>query len=181
MFYRTTGRRLDTELGEKFVIHAPVSLQIKHHEAPRTTEERIAAEAAAAEIIRAAKEKCERPPSRVRAHSRARAAAMAPTHAPPPPSQDEPSWVGKLMDKMKRSFCFKKDLEGHMYDSHVAHKKDRQRQKATFSSLGDTVSPPGSEDNITPPEVWKSKIQWSDSEDDDGASPPGWEGAQWNE
>ena len=113
VFHRTTGRRLDTELGEKFLIHAPVSLQIKHHEAPRTTEERIATEAAAAEIIRAAKEKGERPPSSVHAHARARAAAMAPTHAPPPPpSRDEPSWVGKLMDKMKRSFCFKKELEG---------------------------------------------------------------------
>ena len=68
-----------------------------------------------------------------------------------------------------------------MYDSHVEGKKNRQRQKAAFRALGDPVSPPGSEDNITPPEQWKSKIQWSDSEDDVGASPPGWEGAQWED
>ena len=68
-----------------------------------------------------------------------------------------------------------------MYDAHVEGKKNRQRQKKALSSLGATVSPPGSENNITPPEQWKSKIQWSDSEDDVGASPPGWEGAQWDD
>ena len=73
VFHRTTQHRLDHEMGELFLIHEPLSLRIKHHEAPRTNEERMAAEAAAVEIIRSAKEAGERPPSRVRAHARARA------------------------------------------------------------------------------------------------------------
>ena len=97
VFYRTTHRRLDQEMGEAFLIHEPLSLWIKHHEAPRTNEERMAAEAATAEIIRAveiiraAVEAGERPPTRVHAHARARVAATAPPPPPPPPMQNEPS------------------------------------------------------------------------------------------
>ena len=94
---------------------------------------------------------------------------------------DEPSWLGKMMDKMKRSFCFKKDLENHMYDAHVEANKNKQRQKAMLIALNAPVSPAGFENSITPPEKWKSHIQWSDSEDDDGSTPPGWDGAQWSE
>ena len=54
IFYRTTHWRLDHEMGELFLIREPLSLRIKHHEAPRTNEERMATEAAAAEIIRTA-------------------------------------------------------------------------------------------------------------------------------
>ena len=43
---------------------------IKHHEEPRSIEERIAAEAAEAEVIRAAKEAGVRPPRGARAHAR---------------------------------------------------------------------------------------------------------------
>ena len=85
------------------------------------------------------------------------------------------------MDKMKRSFCFKKDIEGHMYEAHVESKMNRQRQKHMLRALNAPVSPPGSDDNITPPGEWKSKIQWSDSEDEGGTTPPSWAGAQWNE
>ena len=181
VFFRATDRRLDTEMGEQFTVHTSVSLQIKHHEAPRSIEERIAADAAAAEIIRAARERGERPPSRLRAHAQALAAAKAPPRAPRPPPQDEPSWVGKMLDKMKRSFCFTKDLEGRLYDDHVARKLDRQRQKKALGSLGATVSPPGSEEKITPPHRWKSPIQWSDDEEEGGPSHAGWAGAQWDD
>ena len=85
------------------------------------------------------------------------------------------------MDKMKRSFCFKKDMENHTYNAHVEAKQNKQRQKTMLRALNAPMSPPGSEDNITPPGEWKSKIQWSDSEDDGGATPPSWHGAQWDE
>ena len=50
-----------------------------------------------------------------------------------------------------------------------------------LKALKAPVSPDGSENDITPPEQWKSKIQWSDDEEEDGGSPPGWLGAQWDE
>ncbi|KAK1680363.1 hypothetical protein QYE76_041211 [Lolium multiflorum] len=70
----------------------------------------------------------------------------------------------KLTARLKKSFCFKEDLQDRMYQAHHDNKKIRQRQKAMMKHMGIPVSE-GSEDNITPPGEWKSKLTWSSSED----------------
>ncbi|KAK1644212.1 hypothetical protein QYE76_062017 [Lolium multiflorum] len=70
----------------------------------------------------------------------------------------------KLTARLKKSFCFKEDLQDRMYQAHHDNKKIRQRQKAMMKHMGIPVSE-GSEDNITPPGEWKSKYTWSSSED----------------
>ncbi|KAK1663542.1 hypothetical protein QYE76_051701 [Lolium multiflorum] len=70
----------------------------------------------------------------------------------------------KLTSRLKKSFCFKEDLQDNMYKAHINNKKIRQRQKAMMIHLGIPVSD-GSENNITPPGEWKSKNTWSSSED----------------
>ena len=81
--------------------------------------------------------------------------------------REEPSWFGRLMNKMKKSFCFKKEMENKMYEAHYQDKKSRQCQKEIMKALQLPVSD-GSENNITPPEEWKSGIRWSD--EDEGTS-----------
>jgi hypothetical protein len=51
-----------------------------------------------------------------------------------------------------------------MYQAHHDNKKIRQRQKAMMRHMQLPV-PECSEDNITPPGEWKSKLTWSSSED----------------
>ncbi|KAK1606335.1 hypothetical protein QYE76_030008 [Lolium multiflorum] len=70
----------------------------------------------------------------------------------------------KLTARLKKSFCFKEDLQDRMYQAHHNKKKIHQRQKAMMKHMGLPVSE-GSEDNITPPGEWKSKYTWSSSED----------------
>jgi hypothetical protein len=70
----------------------------------------------------------------------------------------------KLTARLKKSFCFKRDLEDRMYQAHYDNKKIRQRQKAMMRHMQLPVSE-GSEDNITPPGEWKSKLTWSSSEE----------------
>jgi hypothetical protein len=70
----------------------------------------------------------------------------------------------KLTARLKKSFCFKEDLQDKMYQAHHDNKKIRQCQKAMMRHMGLPVSE-GSEDNITPPGEWKSKHTWSSSED----------------
>jgi hypothetical protein len=70
----------------------------------------------------------------------------------------------KLTARLKKSFCFKRDLEDRMYQAHHDNKKIRQRQKAMMRHMQLPVSE-GSEDNITPPGEWKSKLVWSSSEE----------------
>jgi hypothetical protein len=81
--------------------------------------------------------------------------------------ESEPSWVKKMMNKLKKSFCLKIDLQKRMYKEHEGAKKDRQRQKQIMRKLELPVSD-GSEDEITPEEDWISKQQWSTSEDEAG-------------
>ena len=56
-----------------------------------------------------------------------------------------------------------------MYEAHVYHKKAAKRQKDMERKMGMDVSPPGSEENITPKEQWVSQHgYWSDDD-----APPG--------
>ncbi|KAK1681680.1 hypothetical protein QYE76_042528 [Lolium multiflorum] len=89
---------------------------------------------------------------------------------PPPESAYdpdlEPSWYTKLKIKVKKTFCLQLDIQERMYDSYVAEKKARRRQKSIMTKLGVEVSPPGSEENIIPKPKWISAhSQWSDGED----------------
>ncbi|KAK1605343.1 hypothetical protein QYE76_029016 [Lolium multiflorum] len=83
----------------------------------------------------------------------------------------------KLTARLKKSFCFKRDLEDRMYQAHHDNKKIRQRQKAMMRHMQLPVSE-GSEDNITPPGEWKSKLVWSSSEDSIPEPPHGKSHAQ---
>ncbi|KAK1665502.1 hypothetical protein QYE76_053661 [Lolium multiflorum] len=79
-------------------------------------------------------------------------------------NHDPPRLFAKLTARLKKSFCFKEDLQDKMYQAHRDNKKIRQRQKAMMKHMDLPVSE-GSEDNITPPGEWKSKYTWSSSED----------------
>ena len=81
----------------------------------------------------------------------------------------EPSWLGKLMTKLKKSFCLKQEIQGQLYDAHSNEKKARRRQKAIMRGMNLPVSD-GSEDVITPEEEWLSNLKWSD-EESTGAGP----------
>ena len=112
-------------MSDSFQIHKLISLKIKPHQLPRTAEERAAAEAIEAAAAQAAQEAGIRVP---RARARAHAATAVPQPSPPMQQEhQEPSWLGHMMDKMKRSFCFKKKLEANMYTAHVNEKKNRRR------------------------------------------------------
>ena len=69
---------------------------------------------------------------------------------------EEPSWLKKMMGKLKKSFCLKLDLQDRMYEEHVNAKKDRQRQKHLLRHFKLPVSD-GSEYSITSEEKWISK------------------------
>jgi len=90
-------------------------------------------------------------------------------------SDGEPSWLKKMMSKLKKSFCLKLDMQDRMYEEHVNAKKDRQHQKQLLRHFQLPVSD-GSENSITPEEKWLSKQHWSSSEDEAGPStiPGGW-------
>ncbi|KAK1650129.1 hypothetical protein QYE76_067934 [Lolium multiflorum] len=78
----------------------------------------------------------------------------------------EPSWYTKLKIKVKKTFYLQLDIQERMYDSYVAEKKTRRRQKSIMSKLGVEVFPPGSEENIISKPQWiSSHSQWSDGED----------------
>ena len=96
-----------------------------------------------------------------------------------PCSDEEPSWLKKLMGKLMKSFCLKIDLQDRMYEEHVNAKKDRQRQKQLMKHFQLPVSD-GSENVITPKEKWVSSQRWSSSEDVTGPStfPPDWVNAE---
>lgn len=81
-----------------------------------------------------------------------------------PQSTKTKGWFAKLTARLKKSFCFKEDLQNWMYDAHMQTKKIRQRQKAMMVHMNIPVSD-GSEDIITPLEEWKSKHKWTSSED----------------
>ena len=74
----------------------------------------------------------------------------------------EPSWFKQFKEKAKKAFCFNQD---RAYEAHVFQKKSTKRQKDMMRSMNLKVSPPGSEENITPEAAWKVKHgYWSDSD-----------------
>ncbi|KAK1695013.1 hypothetical protein QYE76_011710 [Lolium multiflorum] len=66
----------------------------------------------------------------------------------------------KLTARLKKSFCFKEDLQDRMYQAHHDNKKIRQRQKAMMRHMQLPVSE-GSEDNITPPDHGAPSINFN--------------------
>ena len=90
-------------------------------------------------------------------------------------SVKKPSWHKSMMNKLKKSFGLKLDLQSRLYEAHVRAKKAAQRQKALLRHLKLPVSD-GSEYSITSEEKWISKQHWTSSEDDEGTStvPGGW-------
>ena len=74
----------------------------------------------------------------------------------------EPSSFKQFKDKAKKAFCFNSD---RAYEAHVAQKKSAACQKAIMRDMNLTVSS-GSEDLITPEEVWKAENggYWSESD-----------------
>ena len=141
----------------KITFHLEKSFKVKPHKQPRTAEERAAAEAGTGT-----------PTVPTRA-----AASSVPYDVHRATHDKEPSWVGKLMAKLKKSFCLKLEIQDQMYDAHRNEKKSRQRQKAIMTQLNLPVFD-GSEGVITPKDEWISKIKWSDDESTE-AGPSGTE------
>ena len=67
-----------------------------------------------------------------------------------------PSWVKKLARRMKQTFCLQVDIHKRQYEQHVNEKNTRKLNKAIARQLGLEVSPPGTEENITPEGEWRS-------------------------
>jgi hypothetical protein len=81
-----------------------------------------------------------------------------------PPSSKTKDWFAKITAHLKKSFCFKEDLQDWMYYEHVETKKTRQCQKAMMVHMNLPVSD-GPENIITPPEEWNSKHKRTSSKD----------------
>jgi hypothetical protein len=80
-----------------------------------------------------------------------------------PPSA-EPSWASNLKDKVKTLFCMQ--AKGQ-YQTHVAQKESRQRDKRILRKLGKLFSS-GSKKNITSEAAWMKKkgYQWAESDEE---------------
>jgi hypothetical protein len=81
-------------------------------------------------------------------------------------SRKKPSWVDRLMNKMKKSFCLKLEMQDRAYEAYVDARKSTTRQKAIMKKLDIPVSPETSR-SITPKDQWISKLTWSSSEEED--------------
>ena len=80
------------------------------------------------------------------------------------PPTSEPSWAKRLKNKMKMLFCMQ--AKGQ-YQTHVASKKTRRRDKRIFRTFGENISS-GSEVHITPEAEWMHKqgYRWTESEEE---------------
>ena len=80
------------------------------------------------------------------------------------PPSSESSWAKKLKDRMKTLFCMQ--AKGQ-YQTHVAQKESRQRDKRILRKLGEHYSS-GSEKIITPEATWMQKkgYQWAESDEE---------------
>ena len=92
-WFEATGTHYDQLFEDDLTIHKPKSLMVKHHEAPRSMEARLAAEEAEAAVIREARLAGTKPPRRARARAHASAADAAAFGVPqgPPPSPPRPA------------------------------------------------------------------------------------------
>ncbi|KAK1661718.1 hypothetical protein QYE76_049877, partial [Lolium multiflorum] len=73
-----------------------------------------------------------------------------------PMDEKPPSWASKLARRMRQIFCLTSAVNHRQYQQHVEAKKSRVRQKSIMRALEVKVSPPGSEENITPEAEWVS-------------------------
>ncbi|KAK1685228.1 hypothetical protein QYE76_046076 [Lolium multiflorum] len=75
----------------------------------------------------------------------------------PPMDEKPPSWASKLARRMRQIFCLTSAVNHRQYQQHAEAKKSRVRQKSIMRALEVEVSPPGSEENITPEAEWVSQ------------------------
>ncbi|KAK1680513.1 hypothetical protein QYE76_041361 [Lolium multiflorum] len=75
----------------------------------------------------------------------------------PPMDEKPPSWASKLARRMRQIFCLTAAVNHRQYQQHAEAKKSRVRQKSIMRALAVEVSPPGSEENITPEAEWVSQ------------------------
>ncbi|KAK1680925.1 hypothetical protein QYE76_041773 [Lolium multiflorum] len=75
----------------------------------------------------------------------------------PPKDEKPPSWASKLARRMRQIFCLTAAVNRRQYQQHAEAKKSRVRQKSIMRALEVEVSPPGSEENITPEAEWISQ------------------------
>ncbi|KAK1602558.1 hypothetical protein QYE76_037407 [Lolium multiflorum] len=75
----------------------------------------------------------------------------------PPMDEKPPSWASKLARRMRQIFCLTAAVNHRQYQQHAEAKKSRVRQKSIMRALEVEVSPPGSEENITPEAEWVSQ------------------------
>ncbi|KAK1629876.1 hypothetical protein QYE76_004191 [Lolium multiflorum] len=75
----------------------------------------------------------------------------------PPKDEKPPSWASKLARRMRQIFCLTAAVNHRQYQQHAEAKKSRVRQKSIMRALAVEVSPPGSEENITPEAEWISQ------------------------
>ncbi|KAK1615955.1 hypothetical protein QYE76_021472 [Lolium multiflorum] len=81
----------------------------------------------------------------------------APIEDVPPMVEKPPSWASKLARRMRQIFCLTSEVNHRQYQQHAEAKKSRVRQKSIMRALSVDVSPPGSEENITPEAEWVSQ------------------------
>jgi hypothetical protein len=74
-----------------------------------------------------------------------------------PMDEKLPSWASKLARRMRQIFCLTSAVNHRQYQQHAEAKKSRVRQKSIMRALEVEVSPPGSEENITPEAEWVSR------------------------
>ncbi|KAK1698156.1 hypothetical protein QYE76_014853 [Lolium multiflorum] len=74
-----------------------------------------------------------------------------------PMDEKPPIWASKLARRMRQFFCLTSAVNHRQYQQHAEAKKSRVRQKSIMRALEVEVSPPGSEENITPEAEWVSR------------------------
>ncbi|KAK1668977.1 hypothetical protein QYE76_057136 [Lolium multiflorum] len=74
-----------------------------------------------------------------------------------PMDEKPPSWASKLARRMRQIFCLTSAVNHRQYQQHVEAKKSRVRQKSIMRALEVEVSPPGSEEDVTPEAEWVSR------------------------
>ncbi|KAK1666498.1 hypothetical protein QYE76_054657 [Lolium multiflorum] len=75
----------------------------------------------------------------------------------PPMDEKPPSWASKLARRMQQIFCLTSAVNHRQYQQHSEAKKSRDREKSIMRALNVEVSPPGSEESITPEAEWVSQ------------------------
>ncbi|KAE8798622.1 hypothetical protein D1007_26107 [Hordeum vulgare] len=80
------------------------------------------------------------------------------------PAGSEPSWVSKLLDKLKKTFCLKAHVQKKLYEAHVNETLARRKQIQIMRALQREAAS-GSDKTITPEEKWiYEHSTWTDDE-----------------